>query len=186
MHQSQAVICLLVISSIIMMVPSGSKVFAAVISCAITKPCVGTNDDDVINGSKEGDSIRGLDGNDILKGGQGNEGAILGGDGDDQIYGGPGDDDELAGQNGNDFIDGGIGNDPTITGGPGDDVIKGGPGDDHISHGTGFTADVVMTDSDGGQDKIDCGSGNDEVWINVSTDHDTVKNCETVHTESDK
>lgn len=184
MHQSKILICLVVISSIIMMVPSGSNVFAAVISCATTKPCTGTNDDDVINGSNEDDSIRGLGGNDILKGGQGNEGAILGGDGDDQIFGGPGNDDELAGENGNDFIDGGPGNDPTITGGPGDDVIKGGSGDDLISHGTGFTANVVMTDSDGGQDKIDCGAGNDEVWINVGTDHDTVKNCETVHTES--
>ena len=30
----------------------------------------------------------------------------------------------------------------------------------------------------------DCGSGNDKAWINVGTDNDIVKNCETVHTET--
>ena len=33
------------------------------------------------------------------------------------------------------------------------------------------------------RDTIDCGPGNDEVWINVSTDHDTATNCEIVHSD---
>ena len=36
-------------------------------------------------------------------------------------------------------------------------------------------------DADGSKDTIDCGSGNDEAWINVSQDGDTAVNCETVH-----
>lgn len=185
MRQSQFLMCLLVISSIIMMVPSSPKVLAAVISCVGSFPfCEGTNDDDVMKGDNEGNTILGLDGNDILNGGLGDEDAILGGDGDDQIFGGPGGDDELIGDDGNDKISGGPGDDVVMGGGEGDDIMNGGPGDDTISHWI-WPGDIDKTLSDGGQDKIDCGPGDDEVWINVNTDHDTVKNCETVHTESD-
>ena len=39
----------------------------------------------------------------------------------------------------------------------------------------------IFHSPDGSKDTIDCGSGNDEAWINVSQDGDTAVNCETVH-----
>ena len=38
--------------------------------------------------------------------------------------------------------------------------------------------------SDDGKDSIDCGEGQDEVWINESVDDDKATNCETVHSDS--
>jgi hemolysin type calcium-binding protein len=70
-------------------------------------------------------------------------------------------------------------------GGPGDDdlsdnsgkdIIYGEEGDDDIYH-----ADFQNTGPDGSKDVIDCGPGNDETWINTSSDHDVVRDCETVH-----
>ena len=41
----------------------------------------------------------------------------------------------------------------------------------------------MLEDTDGSKDSIDCGSGNDEAWINISQDGDTAVNCETVHSD---
>lgn len=184
MRQTQFLICLLVLSSIIMIIPSGPKVLAANITCLPSVQCVGTNSDDIIKGTNVGDEIRGLDGNDDIDGRGGDEGAILGGNGNDIIKGGTGNDDELVGDTGNDKISGGPGNEVTLVGGTGADMLNGGPGNDLIGHGCCIDL-PGSTDSDGSQDNIDCGTGDDAVWINEGTDHDVVKNCETVHTEND-
>jgi hypothetical protein len=34
---------------------------------------------------------------------------------------------------------------------------------------------------DGSKDLIDCGPGNDEVFLNISVEHDVAVNCEIVH-----
>jgi Ca2+-binding RTX toxin-like protein len=56
----------------------------------------------------------------------------------------------------------------TINGGPGYDVLKGTAGND------------VINARDGGPDTIDCGAGNDTVYVDRS--EDGVFNCETVIT----
>lgn len=205
MNLSYFLASLLIASSIIMIV-SSHWVYAAVVNCVQIYPdaCHGTNDSDVMKGSQQpnrilgedgNDKIFGLDGNDELRGGNGDdtlqggdgaEGGMLGEDGNDKIYGGPGGDDELIGGPGNDLVHGGDGNDVNLAGDVGSDVLFGDAGDDAIAHGaiSGVT-DPRRTLSDGSQDKIDCGPGNDVAWINVNTDHDTAKNCETVHTEND-
>lgn len=68
--------------------------------------------------------------------------------------------------------------DETIAGYSGVDRMSGGEGADKIYH------NVInnLLDPDGSKDKIDCGTGNDEAWINVSVDHDIAANCETLHT----
>jgi Ca2+-binding RTX toxin-like protein len=55
-----------------------------------------------------------------------------------------------------------------INGGPGYDVLTGTPGND------------VINARDGGPDTIDCGAGNDTVYVDRS--EDGVVNCETVIT----
>jgi Ca2+-binding RTX toxin-like protein len=157
-----------------MTVSSSPKVLAAVIKCdPIPASCDGTNDNDVMKGSNGNDQMIGNGGDDNMKGGAGN--------------------DYLEARQNNDHLDGGPGNDLLLgddedgaAGVYGADVINGGAGDDKLfqsqyieSHG----GEPVK--SDGFKDTLDCGAGNDEAWINVNTDHDTVKNCETVHTESD-
>ena len=39
---------------------------------------------------------------------------------------------------------------------------------------------LIWTQPDGSKDVIDCGGGNDEVFINKSVDHDIALNCEVV------
>ena len=77
---------------------------------------------------------------------------------------------------GDDNINGDSGDD-TIQGFGGADILKGSSGNDRIFH---FTSDLA-TFRDSSKDTIDCGSGNDEAWINTSQDGDTAINCETVH-----
>jgi len=172
MRQSQVLICLLVASSIIMLVPSSNKVLADVIKCQVDVQCEGTDNDDVMKGTNQRDDMLGNGGDDKMTGGPGND-YLEGRQGSDQLDGGPGNDVMVGDdEDGNNAADAGA------------DVINGGPGDDQlfqsqyiVSHG----GDPLK--SDGFQDELDCGPGNDEAWINVNTDHDTVKNCETVHTE---
>ena len=101
---------------------------------------------------------------------------MIGGDGDDTMSGGSGND-ILDGNFGDDNINGNSGDDVLI-GNFGADILKGSSGNDQISH-------VIRgsTVSDNAKDTIDCGSGIDEAWINISRDGDTAINCETVHSE---
>jgi Ca2+-binding RTX toxin-like protein len=101
-----------------------------------------------------------------------NSNTMFGGLGDDQMYGLDGDD-SLLGDHGNDLIVGGKGDD-TIVGHFGADRISGATGNDVIYHGGEGSF------PDGSRDIIDCGDGNDEVWINIS-DRDVTRNCEIIH-----
>jgi len=84
--------------------------------------------------------------------------------------------DVLCGGVNDDYIDGGSGNDQIVGRALGD-VLVGFEGSDLISS----NADK-NTDPDGYKDKIDCGPGEDEAWINTSTDGDMAVNCEILHT----
>ena len=97
---------------------------------------------------------------------------MSGGSGDDNM---DGDIRQVPG-GGNDNINGDSGDD-TIQGFPGADILKGSSGNDKIFH----SVSDLATFRDSSKDTIDCGSGNDEAWINTSQDGDTAINCETVH-----
>jgi Ca2+-binding RTX toxin-like protein len=84
--------------------------------------------------------------------------------------------DVLCGGVNEDYIDGGSGNDEIVGRTLGDELV-GFEGSDLISS----NADK-NTDPDGYKDKIDCGPGEDEAWINTSTDGDMAVNCEILHT----
>ena len=45
-----------------------------------------------------------------------------------------------------------------------------------------FTSGFIeSTELDGATDKVNCGPGVDEVWINESVDHNAALECEIVH-----
>jgi Ca2+-binding RTX toxin-like protein len=97
---------------------------------------------------------------------------MSGGSGDDDM---DGDISQVPG-GGNDNINGDSGHD-TIQEFLGADILKGSSGNDRIFHSTSDLPAIP----DRSKDTIDCGSGIDEAWINVSVDGDTAVNCETVH-----
>jgi hypothetical protein len=92
---------------------------------------VGTDGNDVINGTNKMDVIVGLGGDDIINSGGGKDvvcagdgdDIVNGGNGGDTIFGGAGDD-QLNGDKGNDNLNGGLGNDQ-MTGGKGADNCDG-------------------------------------------------------------
>lgn len=92
---------------------------------------------DTLTGGSGNDDLRGDAGNDILSGRGGND-SLLGGAGNDTLTGGSGDD-ILTGGAGNDFVDGDQGTDVGILG-AGDDVFQWDPGDgsDRVEGGSGF------------------------------------------------
>jgi len=146
---------------------------------------------DRIAGGDGGDTISGGNGSDIIDGGPDVDG-LLGAWGKDTLIGGT-EDDMLQGSQDNDNLDGGGGNDILLGDGGwagntvdrsdfGADIIKGGPGDDKLYHGLyEGSSGGLPTSSDFFKDKLDCGDGNDEAFVNVNTDHDEFINCEIVH-----
>lgn len=129
----------------------------------------GTGPDRIYTGSGD-DSIDGGSGDDLVRGGTGND-LATGGYGLDRFYGEDGND-SLDGGNARDSIYGGAGND-VLHGGSGTDRIEGGTGDDYIfpdsssdiiSAGEGD--DVVFGNTGSGGGEIDCGPGQDTVFIN--------------------
>ena len=167
----------------------------------------GTLNPDTMEGRRGDDSMNGLNGNDKMYGDipfpfdtdlrTDNDG-MNGGTGSDLMQGGRGDDTVVGGP-GNDFVSGFndinlapnpiLGDDDKIRGNTGSDriqgnggvdILVGGTGDDVIYHYTGSAG----THSDLNQDKISCGTGHDEAFINVSNEGDIAMNdCEIVHTE---
>jgi Ca2+-binding RTX toxin-like protein len=146
---------------------------AANILCVGAASCLGTNNPDNMMGDAAQNDMLGLGGADNMNGKGGDDSTLRGFTGDDTILG----------EDGNDVIEGAQGNDK-ISGGNGDDLllgdfdadtILGGNGNDRIIHGP------ALTGPDGSKDRIDCGPGNDEAWINVSVDGDTATNCEILH-----
>jgi len=142
---------------------------------------------DALFGGPGSDRITGDNGNDTINGEDGSD-ILFGSTGTDRMHGGLGND-TLAGQEGSDILYGGDGNDILIGDvnsrgdSPGADIIKGGPGGDKL-----FQSQYIESSggeplkSDSSKDILDCGDGNDEVWVNVNTDHDEFPNCEIAHT----
>lgn len=181
------------------------KELKGTIQCQPSEICYGTNNIDIIEGTKGDDDIYGLDGDDIISGlgaisiqrgydmingGRGDDtlygspdfDILVGLDGNDKLYGKEGND-LLFGHEGNDRIEGSDGND-RIAGGEGKDILIGGNGDDKIYQANGDPNGPSSTDyssPDGDKDSIDCGPGQDEVWLNIRNDGDIALNCEKIH-----
>jgi Ca2+-binding RTX toxin-like protein len=152
--------------------------------------CVGTNQDDTLNGSDVRDRIYGKDGDDHMLGNDGNDGfsggrgadTISGGDGldnlnesggADRLYGGGGDDDltDLSFNNGVDDknrLYGGGGDDELI----GQVKLYGGSGDDTLEAG-GFDSTPTTLDGGAGLDRI-FGSGSPDTVFAQDGERDTV------------
>jgi Ca2+-binding RTX toxin-like protein len=122
---------------------------------------VGTEENDILNGTSGADVIVGLRGNDVINGLAGDD-IICGGLGMDSINGGDGDD-KLLGGNENDLIDGAADNDliwggtgwDRLIGGLGNDTVRGGIGNDRLFGGDGN--DSLFGQE--GLDRLDGGAG---------------------------
>jgi Ca2+-binding RTX toxin-like protein len=132
----------------------------------------GTNGNDLILLSDEGDKANARNGNDCVIGGQGDDN-IQGNRGDDQIFG-QGGNNRIHGNQGNDYISAGDGNNK-IWGGQGADTIIAGNGNNQI-HGN--QADDTITSRSGddkiwggqGADNINAGDGNNRIHGNQAGD----------------
>ncbi len=141
---------------------------------------IGTNDDELIEGSSFGDRLVGRGGRDLLHG-YGAEDCLEGGSGSDVLGGGFGPD-RLVGGYGNDRLYGDSGND-TLKGGNGRDSLSGGSGNDELLPGSG--GDQVyggpgndrVSARDRTRDLIDCGPGRDTARVDRV---DRVRGCESV------
>jgi Ca2+-binding RTX toxin-like protein len=131
---------------------------------------IGTAGNDLLTGEINNDVLTGLGGNDVLTGNGGND-ILDGGDGLDILYGdnasydmtGTGND-MLTGGAGNDLLIGGLGND-TLTGGDGDDTLYSGVATNASLNGTYFSIGGNSPFTDGGDDVIDGGAGNDAALL---------------------
>ena len=110
--------------------------------------------------------VNGGDGNDVIALDQASgllpAAQLFGGDGNDSLTGGSGND-LLSGQGGNDSLFGGAGND-TLVGGAGNDFVVGGLGADTANLGAGN--DVFVWNQGDGSDKVEGGTGFDELLFN--------------------
>ncbi len=119
---------------------------------------VGTEGNDVLEGTAKPDVIWAGAGNDVVYGYLGND-VICGGPGDDLIHGGRGNDwidgeggaDRVFGDLGDDKVTGGAGNRDEVSGGLGIDTVSGGPGDEDLVRG------------DYGYDRMDGGPGSGDI-----------------------
>jgi Ca2+-binding RTX toxin-like protein len=138
----------------------------------VAKTIKGSSSGDVIKGTKKRDRIFGRAGDDLIKGKKARD-RISGNAGDDTLLGGKGRD--------------------KLRGGPGKDIIEGGPGNDRMVGGAGFNqlnmvngveqgspGNDVIDARNGEADEIDCGAGDDTVYVDRS--EDGVYDCEKVVT----
>lgn len=95
---------------------------------------VGTNGDNTLDGTAQGDLVFAGAGDDVINSGEGND-LVFAGSGDDTVNAGDGNDIVLAGW-GDDTVNGGEGDD-LLFGGCGDDELNGGAGDDWLIGGWG-------------------------------------------------
>jgi Ca2+-binding RTX toxin-like protein len=119
--------------------------------------CLGTIKNDKMTGGNLNDRIIGAGGDDYIVGDRGN----------DSLYGSVGDD-HIIGQQGNDLI----------AGNEGEDKLSGGAGDDVIFAGQDQAPNPYRTNETewpSSKDIVDCGSGNDTVYVDPL---DSYKNCE--------
>jgi Ca2+-binding RTX toxin-like protein len=135
----------------------------------------GDDGDDRLYGESGAERIVGGQGNDLIDGGSAGD-RLEGDEGDDTITGDAGND-QIDGGSGNDQLDGGSGND-LLVGGDGSDTIVGGSGVDTIQAGAG---DDVIRAADDSADNVDCGDGNDTVYVESDAPaRDVLTSCETV------
>ncbi|HUC06870.1 MAG TPA: calcium-binding protein [Solirubrobacterales bacterium] len=120
---------------------------------------VGTDGDDVLQGTPERDVIWGGDGDDTITGSLGND-LLCGGPGADLVHGG----------RGNDIVDGGADAEDRVIGDLGDDKVIGGPGDADEAAGSlgidtvnGGPGDFDFVHGDYGYDRMDGGPGKDDI-----------------------
>jgi Ca2+-binding RTX toxin-like protein len=138
----------------------------------VAKTIRGSSSGDVIKGTKKRDRIYGRGGDDLIKGKKRR--------------------DRLNGNRGNDTLLGGKGRDK-LRGGPGEDILAGGPGNDRMVGGDGENqlnmvngveqgspGNDVIDARNGKPDQIDCGAGNDTVYVDRA--EDGVIDCEKVVT----
>jgi hypothetical protein len=126
----------------------------------------GSNGNDTINGTNQGDTISTGNGNDTVNGGSGND-VITGGNGNDVLNGGGGND-LIIGGNGNDTLNGGSGSDILIAGN-GNDTLDGGSGSDLLTAGGGN--DILIyraSENVGSVDVYDGGDGQDTLRLIVT------------------
>jgi Ca2+-binding RTX toxin-like protein len=138
----------------------------------VAKTVKGSTSGDVINGTKKRDRIFGHAGDDLINGKKSRD-RISGNAGDDTLLGGKGRD--------------------KLRGGPGKDIIEGGPGNDRMVGGDGANqlnmangveqgspGNDVIDARNGEVDEIDCGAGDDTVYVDRV--EDGVFGCEKVVT----
>jgi len=166
------------------LVVAGGVALAATVTCSGLE-CVGTDDNDRIQGSNNDEHIYGLGGSDIIDGNGGSDHVVgdrlVSGeptttpDGDDKLDGGPGGD-GLYGYGGND----------TLIGGPGDDKIDARtyelplaqiPDGHNIIKAGGDIDEVEAVN--GVPDSINCGPGFDYAQVDNGLDR-VANNCEDV------
>jgi RTX calcium-binding nonapeptide repeat (4 copies) len=156
--------------------------------------CLGTQDDDLIYGTRLGEGLNGSGGDDTMygRGGYdqmyGDKGRAItesSHPGNDTLYGGRSRD-ELNGGVGEDTLRGGEGDDVLLDGEFGDDTLYGGLGGDYFHDGTGEDRmyggagdDTFWLAQDGSEDYIDCGPGYDRYYPAEASEHIS-SSCEEV------
>jgi Ca2+-binding RTX toxin-like protein len=132
----------------------------------------GTSKGEVLKGTRHADRIFGRRGDDLIKGKKGR----------DRLFGNAGNDTLLGGKK-KDKLRGGPGAD-VISGGPGPDRIIGEDGENQINMVDGVEqgspGNDVINARNGKPDEIDCGAGDDTVYVDRA--EDGVYDCEKVVT----
>ena len=131
---------------------------------------VGTERDDILDGTPNRDTILGKGGNDIIFGSW-NDDTLNGGTGDDRLFGNWGNDilqgadgsDALNGDFGDDLLLGGNNNDFLI-GSWGDDLLDGGLGNDQLEGGAG-SDHFILRANDGADTILDFQVGTDQLRL---------------------
>ena len=139
---------------------------------------IASNDGDTLIGKKGDDCMIGGSGDDTLKGRMGND-EMYGNDGDDLIRGNQGDD-VIYGDSGNDELHGGKDSD-ILNGGLGDDILRGKKGSDTLNGGLGNDSLFGGKDNDflygnEGDDSLNGRKGTDTCDGGIGIN--TIKNCE--------
>jgi Ca2+-binding RTX toxin-like protein len=132
----------------------------------------GSSRGDVLKGTKRADRILGRGGDDLIRGKKGR----------DRLFGNAGNDTLLGGKK-KDKLRGGAGAD-VLSGGPGPDRMIGGDGENQINMADGVEqgspGNDVINARNGKPDEIDCGAGDDTVFVDRA--EDGVYGCEKVVT----
>jgi Ca2+-binding RTX toxin-like protein len=183
---------LLVTAMVATLVLASGVAFAATFITCSEDPCVGTNRDDLIDGTESSETINARAGDDLIAGNGGND-VIYGDNGKDQgvgyggndtIYGGDGDDGiigrAMRGDEDSDTVHGGKGND-VIDAATFDDPLE--SQDPPVDYSYGESGNDTIYAQDGNVDFIDCGetkggrTERDTVYYDEGIDTVT-ENCE--------